>query len=414
MAETAKSVDITEGKVAAPPDPWRRYLTRIVVASLLTNIGFGFASPFLPLHIQDIGSFDARRAALWAGIIGSVQGPLSFFAGPMWGVLSDWFGRKLNVIRGAFGAGSVMVLTGVAHSIPQLVVIRASMGVAAGVNPAIMGLGASIAPKKRLPEAVGILQGVSAFGNTIGPFLGGLFVAWAGIRAGFVMSGVILASAGLVVLFGVRESVRAAASAKSLKGFWHEVSSLARSPGVLGALGVLALVQLAPNLYASTVPLFLRSLHPGLGTPIIGLFFTIVGLSTTVAAWTAAALLHRIGFRTLMLGAGLTGMVGVLGLAVSGSVALALACAVPVGLAIGALATGASALVGTVAPKDRQGAAFGVIQAANAVGFGSGPFIGGLAANGFGLRTPFFMAAAAFLVLALITLRFRKDLGAER
>src|SRR5262245_57505494 len=129
-------------------DTWRKYLPRIILVSLLTNLGFGFVGPFLPLYIQEITGYDAQKAALWAGIIAAANGPVSFVAGPRWGVLSDWFGHKKNVLRGAFGTTLVMVATGLSQNLGQIIATRVVMGAAAGVNPAIMGLTGTLAPKK--------------------------------------------------------------------------------------------------------------------------------------------------------------------------------------------------------------------------------------------------------------------------
>ncbi len=64
--------------------------------------------------------------------------------------------------------------------------------------------------------------------------------------------------------------------------------------------------------------------------------------------------------------------------------------------ATAASATASAAYIADVTPPERRGAAFGMLSAAFGLGFALGPALGGLLA-GFGLRVPFYVAAALML-----------------
>ncbi|MSP79306.1 MAG: MFS transporter [Dehalococcoidia bacterium] len=389
-------------------EAWRKYLRRILFAQLIVTIGFGFSTPFMPLFVQQLGAFDSRQAALLSGIVAALNGPVMFIAGPAWGILSDWFGHKRNVLRAAFGASGVMVATGLVQNVYQLMATRPIMGAVTGVFPAMMGLMASIVPKERLAYGVGLLQAISALGNTIGPLVGGLFVTWIGYRGGFFVSGALIGTAGILVLFTVHEAFHPPPTSKrNVAGVWREVRSMTSLPGVWPALGVLCLVQLAPNLIMPVVPFFLKSLSPDIGPITIGLFFTLMGLSMTLSAWSTGLLADKLGLRMPLILGCLVSLAGAVGASLANTVALALVFGALMGAGIGVLTTSASTLVGIIAPSNKQGAAFGIVQSANAVGWSLGPLLGGLIANAAGLRVPFVFEAALFVILGAFALTMR-------
>lgn len=393
---------------------WQRYFPILVIAQFTASLGFGFAQPFMPLFVQDLARSTPGEAALWSGLIAAVNGPIMFVAGPTWGILSDWFGHKRMVLRASFGAGLFMALTGLAQNLPHLFVVRAGMGAVSGIWPAINGLSASLAPKDRLPFSVGVLQGANAVGNTLGPVVGGVFVAWLGYRYGFFSSGVVLALSGMLVLFLVREAFHPrAGQRKSVIGVFRDIREMVVLPGMRNVLILMTLAQFAPNLVMPVIALFVKSLDPAYDAIVIGLVFTVIGVATALSAWATAMLASRYGFKVFLLtGSAFVGLGGLVMSAAPGLV-LVMVSAALMGAGIGIVNTRASALIGEFAPRDRQGAAFGIMQSANALGFGFGPLVGGVIAAQWGLRMPFVVEAVAFAILGVYValLRTRHTAG---
>ncbi len=69
----------------------------------------------------------------------------------------------------------------------------------------------------------------------------------------------------------------------------------------------------------------------------------------------------------------------------------------------------ANALVATSTPRHRLGFALGVMQVAIFLGSSVGPLMGGVIADGFGYRVPFYVAGALMLVGAAIVLLFVRE-----
>jgi len=96
---------------------------------------------------------------------------------PVWGKLSDQFGRR-PLLRAAvivFLAGSV--LSGIATSIGELVAFRAVQGLGAGgvMTLAMAAVGDIVSPRER-GRYQGYIQSVFVLASVAGPLLGGVFV----------------------------------------------------------------------------------------------------------------------------------------------------------------------------------------------------------------------------------------------
>ncbi|MDA1189349.1 MAG: MFS transporter [Chloroflexi bacterium] len=120
---------------------WIRPFRFIILAQFISAMGFGFSAPFLPLYVAEIGSLSNRDAALWAGIMGGINGFVLVIAGPIWGILGDWYGYKRNVLRAAFGTSLSFALIGIVRNIPQLIGARFFMGAVGGIPPRRPGTG---------------------------------------------------------------------------------------------------------------------------------------------------------------------------------------------------------------------------------------------------------------------------------
>jgi len=96
---------------------------------------------------------------------------------PVWGKLSDQFGRKglLQAAIATFLVGSV--LSGVATSIGELIAFRALQGIGGGglMTLAMATVGDIVSPRER-GRYQGYIQSVFVLASVAGPLLGGVFV----------------------------------------------------------------------------------------------------------------------------------------------------------------------------------------------------------------------------------------------
>jgi len=95
---------------------------------------------------------------------------------PLYGGLSDIYGRKPLLLIGiaTFLAGSA--LCGLAQDMPQLIAFRAIQGLGAGaLLPLTLALFLDLVPRERTGQVQGAIGGVMALSYLAGPFLGGVF-----------------------------------------------------------------------------------------------------------------------------------------------------------------------------------------------------------------------------------------------
>ena len=162
-------------------EPWKKNLGVLWIGQFLVMGGMTMIMPFMSLYLQSprIGITDPHEIATWSGVIFAGNFVTAFLFQPLWGKLSDKYGRKMMLLRSGFGMAIVMVLMGFATSPWHLLVLRMVNGTISGFNPAAVSLVSATTPKEKMGFAMGTLQSGGIAGTILGPFLGGLLAdAW--------------------------------------------------------------------------------------------------------------------------------------------------------------------------------------------------------------------------------------------
>src|SRR3954447_11008632 len=111
---------------------WERTAWIAAATQFVTMIGFGLSMPFIPLYVQALGVTDRAEVALWSGILaGSAALALAFMA-PIWGAMSDRYGRKAMLVRSMLGGAVVIALMGFVENVWQLLGLRVIQGAVTG------------------------------------------------------------------------------------------------------------------------------------------------------------------------------------------------------------------------------------------------------------------------------------------
>jgi len=114
----------TQERRGARPQSWQRNLYALTVASFLMFTAFGFVFPFLPLFISELGVGDLQQVEVWSGVSSFGQAMVLSAFSPIWGAVADRRGRRLMVLRAAFGGGVVIGLMGLSQNIWQFMALR--------------------------------------------------------------------------------------------------------------------------------------------------------------------------------------------------------------------------------------------------------------------------------------------------
>jgi len=143
----------------------------LMTGMLLAALDQTIVSTALPTIVGELGGLDHLSWVVTAYLLTSTAST------PLFGKISDLYGRKI-VFQAAiviFLVGSV--LAGVATNMPQLILFRGIQGIGGGglMTMAFVIIGDVVAPRER-GRYTGYLGGVFAVASVAGPLLGGFFV----------------------------------------------------------------------------------------------------------------------------------------------------------------------------------------------------------------------------------------------
>ncbi|MGJ8513808.1 MFS transporter [Carnimonas bestiolae] len=198
---------MSSAAVAAPSSfiYWKRNLTISVFGAFTSIIAMTLLIPLLPAYIKELGISDRALISQWSGIAYGATFLSAALVAPLWGRLSDRFGRKLMLVRASLGMTIVMAMMGFAHNVWELVALRLLVGLAGGYSSGANTLVATQTPENRTGWALGLLSAGILTGNLVGPLVGGFLPSVIGIRGTFMVAAGLIFITFLTTLFGMQE-----------------------------------------------------------------------------------------------------------------------------------------------------------------------------------------------------------------
>lgn len=385
-------------------ESWRRILWVSWVAQILAIVGFSFVYPFLPLYVQHLGVHDQHAVFIWSGALyAGTTIAMTIFA-PLWGSVSDRYGRKVMVVR-AMGSGAVLIgLMIVVRSPQELLVLRILQGVLAGSVAASQALVASAVPRERLGFAMGLMQTAVFTGNSIGPLVGGQLDVRFGFQATFMVAAMLLAGAALLVTLFVDERFVPAAArpAAPRRRFWTDARTILRDRRLALVIVALCAVQFGGQIVAPILPVFVQQLGGNSrdAAALAGNVFSIAGICSAITAVGAGRLMDKRGrFRLMLIAATLGSALLNLPQAAVTNIDQLYVLRGLEGLALGGMLATSSTLLSLGTPPAWRGAAIGLSAGANAAGQALGQLAGSTIASTLGIRSVFLATA---VVLAIV------------
>lgn len=363
-------------------------------------LGISMFLPFLPLYLRHLGVTEPGKLETMSGLIFAAPFFAATVATPVWGFMGDRHGRKLMVVRAAFGLTVAATLMGFATTVTQLFILRILQGAVSGFIAAAIALMASAAPRERMGYALGTLQTAIPSGTIIGPLVGGLLADRIGARNVFFVTAGMTLIAAMVVIALVRE-VERPHSSDGIGRVFENYRLVFESAQLRLLFFVLFASQFALMSLAPIMALFVESLgaHGKLLATTTGAIFAVTGLANVLAAPRWGRKSDRRGYRptlkTALLGTGAfalpQGLVG--------APWQLFLLRIPYGYFMGGVIPSVHAMISLRAPADRRAGILGVTSTALMVGNLMGPLVGGAVAGAFGLRSIFFISTAVFIMI---------------
>ena len=133
-------------------------------------LGFGIIIPNLAYYAQDIGATPTQIAILM-----SIYSGMQLLFAPIWGRLSDRYGRKPAILLGLLGNAAALIGFGLAKDYGWLMIARSAAGIAsAAVLPSVMAYVADVTTSEERGKGMGLMGAAMGLGFILGPAIGGI------------------------------------------------------------------------------------------------------------------------------------------------------------------------------------------------------------------------------------------------
>ena len=296
--------------MTAPPGGNRAQLRRLAVlilVSFVDAIGFMIILPLLPFY--------ATRLQATPETVGRLIASFSIaqlLAAPLWGRVSDRYGRRPALLIGLAASAAAYVVFGLADSVWLLFASRLVQGAGGGTTGVAQAYVADTVEPQDRARALGWLSSATAAGVILGPAIGSF-----AFHLGPEAPGLVAAALCLVnVLFAWRwlpESRAGDRTERPRRPVWHAAWQVVRHPTVLVSrlVWIYGIGMVAFSAMTSVLSLYLQATF-GLTEKTIGPIFAYVGvLSLVMRSILLGPIVDRIGEQwtmrsgTLILAAGL-------------------------------------------------------------------------------------------------------------
>src|SRR5688500_16926219 len=153
-------------------------LTVLMITAFVDMLGLIIIYPLLPFYAEDLGADAAIIGALIAAF--SVA---QMIAAPVWGWLSDRYGRRPAILVGLLLSAVAYVIFAFATSLWLLFVSRIVQGLGGGTIGVVQAYVSDVSEPKDRAKMLGWLSAVTSLGAVIGPAIGSALVRFGGRHA---------------------------------------------------------------------------------------------------------------------------------------------------------------------------------------------------------------------------------------
>jgi DHA1 family tetracycline resistance protein-like MFS transporter len=374
-------------------------------------VGFGIVIPLLPFYAERYGA----RPDIVTLLVAAYTFAQFLFA-PVWGRVSDRFGRRPIILLTVFGTMVGYLWLAFTDSLLTLFLARAFTGAMAANMAVVHAYVADVTPPEHRARGMGRIGAAHGLGFVAGPAIGGVLAGADPVNPDFQLPFFIAAAlsaiAFVIALFSVRESVtaeaRAAAARRPAKNRIAKFREALSKP----QLGLLFLLMtMMPFVFSGVESTFVMWSERSLGWGPLqnGYLYTFMGVvAVCVQGFLVGPLTARLGERRLIMAGPVVTAIGVILVPFATGypgLCVAFGCIV-----FGTCITNPSinSLISQYAGAEERGSLLGVAQSCSGLARITGPIWGGFAFVAFGRDWPFFSATVVMVVMFALALRVRR------
>lgn len=283
----------------------------LMVTAFVDMVGLLAVVPLLPFYALEFGA-----NGFVIGMLVSSYAVAQLVSAPLWGRVSDRYGRRPALLVGLAASAIAYVVFAFSDSITLLLVSRLVQGAGGGTVGVIQAYVADATKPEDRAKSLGWLSAATNLGVTIGPLLGSAVYMWGSAAPGLLAAGLCVVNIGFAYRYLAESNtaaVRGGAGGARRGTSSEAVLRVLRRPSE-PAPRLIWMYTVAMGAFQGTtavLALFLAVQH-GVTEQTIGFFFMYIGAIAVVTRafvlgrmvdWLGEIRLSRLGL--LMLGAGL-------------------------------------------------------------------------------------------------------------
>ena len=157
-------------------------------------VGFGIVLPILPLWAEDFGASPTQ-----IGLLTASYAIVQLLFAPVWGRLSDRYGRRPVILASLLGSAASALLIGLAGTLVLLFVARILQGISGASYAAAQAYVADVTSRRDRARGMGLIGAAFGLGFILGPAFGAAFSAVDARLPFFVAAG--LAALNLAIAY---------------------------------------------------------------------------------------------------------------------------------------------------------------------------------------------------------------------
>jgi DHA1 family tetracycline resistance protein-like MFS transporter len=296
-ATPTRSIAFGRGRPAA--------LGFIYAAIMMNTVSMGVIAPVFPNLVKSLTGQGDAGAAQIMGVFGAAWAMMNLLFAPVFGNLSDRFGRRPVLLVSMFGFAFDYLIMALAPNLAWLFVGRVISGITASSGSAAGAYVADISTPQNRARNFGRFQAAANAGILLGPALGG-FAGALDPRAPFWIAAALAFANGLYGLFLVPESL---SHDRRMPFHWRRANPigatalLVSKKGLLGMAAILMIAQFAASSFYSVFQFYTHYRY-GWGPAQVGLLLMVfsgggIVMQSFVAGWATSTIGER---RSVILG----------------------------------------------------------------------------------------------------------------
>lgn len=384
-----------------------RRLSVLIAIACVDMLGFAIVFPQIPLYALKLHA--SPMAIGWVIAAFSVAQLLS---SPVWGRISDHYGRRPALLAGLLAEAVAFVIFGYANAVWLLFLSRLIQGAGGGTTGVTQAYVTDTVTPANRARALGWLSAATNLGVMLGPVIGSLTFQMGHEAPGLIAASLCLINAGFAWrwLPESRPPLAPGEARPKRKPVWHAAWLVVRHPNhpVPKLVWIYAAGMLGFTAMGSVLAIYLNGAFGVNETNIGYVFLYVGGLSVVMRSLLLGPIVHRLGEPWTMRAGTILLTLGLVMYPVAHSwwTLAPIMALVPIGTAL--LFPATTALMSHASEKSEVGTTMGVAQTFAGISRVIAPLIATAAFQRVGPPWPFYLAGA---IVALVgVLAFRLDL----